>query len=81
MAWLPSLTQLRSNRYSGTLSGKRSSIGGRAKVKVGKCLYLAAYTAATCNPFIFAHVQEPHGRCKPFKCALVAAMRKPLIPI
>jgi hypothetical protein len=38
---------------------------------------MAAYTAATCNPFIFAHVQEPHGRCKPFKCALVAAMRPP----
>lgn len=67
------------NRDSGKFSGRRSIIGGRAKVR--KCLYMAAHTAATCNPVIAAYVQGLRDRGKPYKCAIVAAMRKLLIHI
>lgn len=67
------------NRDSGKTSAKRSIIGGRAKVR--KCLYMAAHTAATCNPVIAAYVQGLRDRGKPYKCAIVAAMRKLLIHI
>jgi transposase len=67
------------NRDSGKVSAKRSIIGGRAKVR--KCLYMAAHTAATCNPVIAAYVQGLRDRGKPYKCAIVAAMRKLLIHI
>ena len=65
------------NRDSGRFSGKRSIQGGRAKVR--KCLYMAAHTAASCNPVIAAYVQGLRDRGKPYKCAIVAAMRKLLI--
>ena len=67
------------NRDSGKFSGKRAIIGGRAKVR--KCLYMAAHTAASCNPVIAAYVQGLRDRGKPYKCAIVAAMRKLLIHI
>jgi len=67
------------NRDSGKFSGRRSIIGGRAKVR--KCLYMAAHSAASCNPVIAAYVQRLRDRGKPYKCAIVAAMRKLLIHI
>ena len=67
------------NRDSGKISGKRTIQGGRAKVR--KCLYMAAHTAATCNPIIAAYVKGLRDRGKPYKCAIVAAMRKILIHI
>lgn len=65
------------NRDSGRTTGKRSIIGGRAKVRA--CLYMAAHTAASCNPVIAPYVQKLRDRGKPYKCAIVAAMRKLLL--
>ena len=65
------------NRDSGKTSGKRSIWAGRAKVR--KCLYMAAQTAAQHNPIIKPYVQGLIDRGKPYKCAIVAAMRKLLI--
>jgi len=67
------------NRDSGKFSGKRCIQGGRAKVR--KCLYMAAHTAARCNPVIAPYVKGLRDRGKPYKCAIVAAMRKLLIHI
>lgn len=67
------------NRDSGKIRGKRTIQGGRAKVR--KCLYMAAHTAASCNPVIAPYVQGLRDRGKPYKCAIVAAMRKLLIHI
>jgi transposase len=65
------------NRDSGKLRGTRSILGGRAKVR--KCLYMAAHSAASSNPVIAPYVQRLRQRGKPYKCALVAAMRKLLL--
>ena len=65
------------NRDSGKSRSKRFIQGGRAKVR--KCLYMAARTAARHNPVIKAYVEGLLARGKPYKCALVAAMRKLLI--
>ena len=65
------------NADSGTYTGRRCIQGGRAKVR--KCLYMAAQTAATHNPVIAAYVEGLRARGKPYKCAIVAAMRKLLI--
>jgi transposase len=65
------------NRDSGKTSAKRSIFAGRAKVR--KCLYMAAQTAAMHNPVIKPYVQGLIARGKPYKCAIVAAMRKLLI--
>ena len=65
------------NRDSGKSRSKRSIQGGRAKVR--KCLYMAALTAARHNPVIKAYMEGLLARGKPYKCALVAAMRKLLI--
>lgn len=67
------------NRDSGRFRGKRSIQGGRAKVR--KCLYMAAQTAARHNPVIRDYVARLRQRGKPYKCAMVAAMRKLLIHI
>lgn len=67
------------NRDSGKFIGKRAMMGGRAKVR--KCLYMAAHSAASCNPIIAPYVKGLRERGKPYKCALVAAMRKLLIHI
>jgi transposase len=65
------------NRDSGKFKGKRKIIGGRAKVRAA--LYMAATTAAVHNPVIKEYVEKLRGRGKPYKCAIVAAMRKMLI--
>jgi len=65
------------NRDSGTFKGKRKIEGGRAKLR--KCLYMAAQSAAVHNPHIKAYVADLRARGKPYKCAIVAAMRKLLI--
>jgi transposase len=62
---------------SGRSSSKRHIFGGRAKIR--RCLYMAAHTAATHNPVIKAYVKGLRSRGKPYKCAIVAAMRKLLI--
>jgi len=67
------------NKDTGKKIGKRTIQGGRAKVR--RCLFMAAQTAATHNPVIRAYVQRLCQRGKPYKCALVAAMRKMLIHI
>jgi transposase len=65
------------NKDTGKTKGKRRIIGGRAKVR--SCLYMAAQTAATHNPEIREYVKALRSRGKPYKCAMVAAMRKLLI--
>lgn len=65
------------NRDSGKFKGKRKIEGGRAKVR--KCLYMAAQSAAIHNPHIKDYVNGLLSRGKPYKCAMVAAMRKLLI--
>jgi transposase len=65
------------NRDSGDQRPKRSIFAGRAKVR--KVLYMAAHTAARCNPVIRDYVAKLLQRGKPYKCALVAAMRKLLL--
>lgn len=67
------------NRDSGQSCAKRSIFGGRSKVR--KCLYMAAHTAASRNPVISAYVSGLLARGKPYKCSIVAAMRKLLIHI
>jgi transposase len=67
------------NRDSGKASARRSIQAGRAKVR--RCLYMAAHTAASCNPVIAPYVQHLRSRGKPYKCAIVAAMRKLLLHI
>lgn len=65
------------NRDSGTTSKKRRITAGRAKVR--RVLYMATQTAAQWNPHIKAYVEGLLARGKPYKCAIVAAMRKLLI--
>lgn len=65
------------NRDSGKFKGKRKIEGGRAKVR--KCLYMATQTAAIHNPHIKQYVDGLIARGKPYKCAIVAAMRKLLL--
>lgn len=65
------------NRDSGKFRGKRRIEGGRAKLR--KCLYMAAQSAAIHNPHIKEYVDGLRDRGKPYKCAMVAAMRKILI--
>ena len=65
------------DRESGKTKKKAFIHGGRAKVR--KCLYMAAQSAATHNPITKAYVSKLMARGKPYKSALVAAMRKLLI--
>lgn len=67
------------NRDSGKTSRRRSIQAGRGKVR--KCLYMAAQTAARFNPVIRDYVNRLTERGKPYKCIMVAAMRKLLIHI
>jgi len=62
------------NRDSGTLRGKRSVWGGRAKVRAA--LYMAALVAARFNPVVRAFYQKLLAAGKPKKVALTACMRK-----
>lgn len=67
------------NRDSGQFKGRRFIQAGRAKLR--KSLYMAATTAAVHNPVIKSYVQGLRQRGKPYKMAIVAAMRKLLIHI
>jgi transposase len=62
------------NRDSGTLRGKRTVWGGRARVRVP--LYMAALVASRHNPVIRAFYHRLCAKGKPKKVALTACMRK-----
>ena len=62
------------NRDSGTMSGKRRTMGGRSYVR--RVLYMATLVATQHNPRIKAFYQRLLARGKSKKVALVAAMRK-----
>lgn len=62
------------NRDSGTLRGKRTVWGGRARVRVP--LYMAALVASRHNPAIRAFYHRLCATGKPKKVALTACMRK-----
>ena len=65
------------NRDSGTLRGKRSVWGGRARVRAA--LYMGALVASRCNPVIRTFYQKLLAAGKPKKLALTAFMRKLLV--
>ena len=65
------------NRDSGTLRGKRTVWGGRARVRAA--LYMGALVASRFNPVIRAFYQRLLAAGKPKKLALTACMRKLLI--
>ena len=62
------------NRDSGTLRGKRTVWGGRAKVRAA--LYMAALVASQHNPILRCFYQRLLEAGKPKKLALTAVMRK-----
>lgn len=61
-------------RQSGRWQGKRFIAGGRGAVRTG--LYMAALTAARCNPVLRAFYERLRAAGKPFKQAIVAVMRR-----
>ena len=65
------------NRDSGTMRGKRTVWGGRARVRAS--LYMGALTASRCNPVIRDFYQRLLAAGKPTKVALTACMRKLLV--
>lgn len=89
LAYLPEITERSRNEVvalvgvapfnwqSGNHDGPRSIFGGRAKVR--RCLFMAATAAANHNDVIKAYVQSLLARGKPYKCAIVAAIRKIVI--
>ena len=91
LAFLPEIQHLGRNKIialagiapfekdSGKFKGKRYIQGGRAKLR--KILYMAAQCAAVHNEHIRKYVDGLRARGKPYKCAIVAAMRKLLIHI
>lgn len=62
------------NRDSGTMRGKRTVWGGRAKLRA--VLYMAALVGVRCNPVIAAFYRRLLNAGKAKKVALVACMRK-----
>lgn len=62
------------NKDSGGKSGKRTIYGGRKDVR--QALYMATLSATRFNPVIKAFYRRLIDAGKPFKVALVAAMRK-----
>lgn len=62
------------NRDSGTLRGKRMTMGGRASVRTA--LYMATLTATQYNQVIRTHYKKLLCAGKTKKVALVACMRK-----
>jgi transposase len=62
------------NRDSGTLRGRRTVWGGRARVRA--TLYMAALVASRWNPVIMAFYQRLLSAGKAKKVALTACMRK-----
>jgi transposase len=67
------------NRDSGRYRGTRKIWGGRASVR--SVLYMAAFSATRWNPVIRADYERLVGRGNAHKVALVACMRKRLIPL
>ena len=65
------------NRDSGTLRGKRTVWGGRARVRA--TLYMGALVASRCNPVIRGFYQRLLACGKPKKLAFTACMRKLLV--
>lgn len=65
------------NRDSGKHQGERIIWGGRAQVR--RALYMAAVSAARCNPVIRDFYQRLRAQGKPAKVALTACMRKLLV--
>ena len=65
------------NRDSGTLRGKRTVWGGRARVRAA--LYMGALVASRFNPLIRDFYQRLLAASKPKKLALTACMRKLLV--
>ena len=65
------------NRDSGVFRGKRRTWGGRAAVR--QMLYMAAVTAARCNPIFKEFYRRLIAAGKPKKVALTACMRKLLV--
>ena len=65
------------NRDSGTLRGKRTVWGGRARVRAA--LYMGALVASRFNPLIRDFYQRLLAAGKPKKLALIACMRKLLV--
>ena len=65
------------NRDSGTLRGRRTVWGGRARVRA--VLYMGALVASRHNPVIRDFYQQPTAASKPKKLALIACMRKLLL--
>ena len=65
------------NRDSGTMRGKRTVWGGRARVRAA--LYMGALVASRHNPVIRDFYQRLVASGKPKKMALVACMRKLLV--
>ena len=65
------------NRDSGTLRGKRTVWGGRARVR--EALYMGALIASRFNPAIKEFYERLVEAGKPKKVALVACMRKLLV--
>jgi transposase len=66
-------------RDSGTLAGRRTIWGGRAKVRGP--LYMAALVGARRNPVLRAFYESLRDRGKPAKVALTACMRKLLVTL
>lgn len=62
------------NWDSGTYRGRRTTWGGRSKVRA--VLYMAALAASRCNPILRSFYQRLLNAGKPRKLALVAVMRK-----
>ena len=65
------------NRDSGTLRGKRTVWGGRARIRA--TLYMGALVASRFNPVIRDFYQRLLAAGKPKKLALTACMRKLLV--
>jgi transposase len=65
------------NRDSGTLRGRRTIWGGRARVRAA--LYMAALVAARHNPLLKTFYQRLLAAGKAKKVALVAVMHKLLL--
>lgn len=62
------------NRDSGQWIGRRFISGGRSSVR--RVLYMAAVSAARCNPILKIFYQRLRAANKPAKVALTAVMRK-----
>ncbi len=64
-------------RESGTMKGMRCIGGGRPEVRLA--LYMAALSAARCNPVLQPFYQRLRANEKPAKVALTAVMRRLLV--